>query len=96
MSRSMTTTHAPDLLTLANDSTFENMSVVCRLEESHDAIIRPVAELPNAKELRKSLGEGLAGFLAKAGWKPHSRSPRTVTTQMEMGNERADHPRRLP
>ena len=62
----VTTTHAPDLLTLANDSTFENMSVVCRLEESHDAIIRPVAELPNAKELRKSQG-GL-GRLLSEGW----------------------------
>ena len=62
----VTTTHAPDLLTLANDSTFENMSVVCRLEESHDAIIRPVAELPNAKELRISRG-GL-GRLLSEGW----------------------------
>ncbi len=39
----VTTTHAPDLLTFVNDSTFENMSVVCRLEDSEDAIIRPVA-----------------------------------------------------
>ena len=62
----MTTTHAPDLLTFANDSTFENMSVVCRLEDSHDAIIRPVAELPNAKKLRKS-GRGLGGLLTE-GW----------------------------
>ena len=62
----VTTTHAPDLLTFANDSTFENMSVVCRLEDSHDAIIRPVAELPNAKELRKTQG-GL-GRLLSEGW----------------------------
>ena len=62
----VTTTHAPDLLTFANDSTFENMSVVCRLEESHDAIIRPVSELPNAKELRTSQG-GL-GRLLSEGW----------------------------
>ena len=62
----MTTTHAPDLLTFANDSTFENMSVVCRLEDSHDAIIRPVAELPDAKKLRKS-GGGLGGLLTE-GW----------------------------
>ena len=62
----MTTTHAPDLLTFANDSTFENMSVVCRLEDSHDAIIRPVAELPDAKKLRKS-GRGLGGLLTE-GW----------------------------
>ena len=62
----MTTTHAPDLLTFANDSTFENMSVVCRLEDSHDAIIRPVDELPDAKKLRKS-GRGLGGLLTE-GW----------------------------
>ena len=62
----MTTTHAPELLTFANDSTFENMSVVCRLEDSHDAIIRPVAELPDAKKLRKS-GRGLGGLLTE-GW----------------------------
>ena len=62
----MTTTHAPDLLTFVSDSTFENMSVVCRLEDSHDAIIRPVAELPNTRELRTS-GRGLGGLLAE-GW----------------------------
>ena len=62
----MTTTHASDLLTFVNDSTFENMSVVCRREDSHDAIIRPVAELPDAKKLRKS-GRGLGGLLTE-GW----------------------------
>ena len=62
----MTTTHAPDLLTFANDSTFENMSVVCRLDDSHDAIIRPIAELPDARKLRKS-GRGLGGLLTE-GW----------------------------
>ena len=62
----VTTTHAPDLLTFANDSTFENMSVVCRLEDSRDAIIRPVAGLPNAKELRTSQG-GLGRLLGE-GW----------------------------
>ena len=61
----ITTTHSPDLLTFVNDSTFENMSVVCRLEDSHDAIIRRVADLPNAKELRKSQG---LGKLLTEGW----------------------------
>ena len=61
----ITTTHAPDLLTFVNDSTFENMSVVCRLEDSSDAIIRRVAELPNARELRKSQG---LGRLLTEGW----------------------------
>ena len=62
----LTTTHSPDLLTFVSDSTFKNMSVVCRLEDSHDAIIRPVADLPNAGELRTS-GRGLGGLLAE-GW----------------------------
>ena len=62
----ITTTHAPDLLTFVSDKTFENMSVVCRLEDSNDAIIRPVAELPNARESRTS-GRGLGGLLAE-GW----------------------------
>ena len=62
----MTTTHSPDLLTYVNDSTFEHLSVVCRLEDSHDAIIRAVAELPNARKLRTS-GRGLGGLLTE-GW----------------------------
>lgn len=62
----LTTTHSPDLLTFVSDSTFKNMSVVCRLEDSHDAIIRPVADLPKAGELRTS-GRGLGGLLAE-GW----------------------------
>ncbi len=62
----ITTTHAPHLLTLVNDTTFEDMSIVCRLEDSDDAIIRRVAELPNARQLRKS-GSGLGGLLME-GW----------------------------
>ena len=62
----VTTTHSPDLLTFVHDSTFEHLSVVGRLEDSHDAIIRPVAELPNAKKLRTSKG-GLGRLLAE-GW----------------------------
>ncbi|MYB59695.1 MAG: AAA family ATPase [Gemmatimonadetes bacterium] len=61
----ITTTHAPTLLTVMNDQTFENTSVVCRLEDSSDAIIRPVAELPNVRELRQ--GQGL-GRLHESGW----------------------------
>lgn len=61
----ITTTHSPNLLTFVNDSTFENMSVVCRLEDSHDAIIRRVADLPNARELRTSQG---LGKLLTEGW----------------------------
>ena len=61
----ITTTHSPDLLTVMNDETFKNTSVVCRLEDADDAIIRPVAELPRAGELRKS--QGLNNLLS-GGW----------------------------
>ena len=54
----VTTTHSPDLLTFVNDSTFEHLSVIGRLEDSQDAIVRPVAGLPNARKLRKSQGLG--------------------------------------
>ena len=61
----ITTTHSPDLLSVVNEKTFENISVICRLEDTNDAIIRPVADLPNAKELRKSQG---LGRLLTSGW----------------------------
>ena len=61
----VTTTHSPDLLNYVNAKTFENTSVVCRLEDSDDAIIRPVDSLPNARELR--LTQGL-GRLHTGGW----------------------------
>ena len=61
----VTTTHSPDLLSMVSDKTFENTSVVCRLEDTNDAIIRPVSGLRNAKELRKSQG---LGRLLAGGW----------------------------
>ena len=61
----ITTTHSPDLLTMVNDETFNNTSVVCRLEDADDAIIRPIAELPRAGELRRSQG---LGNLLCGGW----------------------------
>ena len=61
----ITTTHSPDLLSTVNEKTFENTSVVCRLEDTDDAIIRPVADLSNARELRKSQG---LGRLLAGGW----------------------------
>ena len=54
----ITTTHSPEMLNFINDTTFEYTSVTFRAEKSADAIIRPVAELPNARELRKSQGLG--------------------------------------
>ena len=59
------TTHAPTLLTVMNDDTFENSSVVYRLEDKADAIIRPLATLPNVRELRQD--QGLAR-LHESGW----------------------------
>ena len=59
------TSHSPQLLSMISDTTFENTSVVCRLEDSEDAIIRPVSALPNAKELRESQG---LGRLLAGGW----------------------------
>ena len=61
----ITTSHSPDMLNFAGDTTFENISVVCRLEDSHDAIVRPVAGLPNARKLRKTQG---LGRLLAGGW----------------------------
>ena len=61
----VTTTHSPGLLTPVNDSTFNHTSLVCRPEDAADAIIRPVADLPDAGELRKSQG---LGRLLAGGW----------------------------
>ena len=59
------TTHSPELLVMANARTFENTSVVCRLPDTHDAIIRPLREIPNAMKLRTSPG---MGQLLTEGW----------------------------
>ena len=61
----VTTTHSPGLLTFVNDSTFRNTSVIGRLEDTAESIIRPVAGLPNAEELRKTQG---LGRLLTGGW----------------------------
>ena len=52
----VTTTLSPDLLARVGDDTFKHTSVVCRNPDAADAIIRPVAELPNAEKLRRSQG----------------------------------------
>ncbi len=61
----VTTTHSPGLLTSMNDGTFKHTSLVCRPEAASDAIIRPVAGLPDAGELRTSQG---LGRLLMGGW----------------------------
>ena len=59
------TTHSPGLLELVSDTTFEDISAIYRDENSANAIIRPVAELPEARRLRRSQG---LGRLHMAGW----------------------------
>ena len=61
----VTTTHSPDLLELVGDRTFEHTSVVCRLPDTDDAVVRPLADLPKAGTLRKSQG---LGRLHRSNW----------------------------
>ena len=50
---------------MIGDDTFNNTSVVCRLPNTDDAVIRPVCELPDSEELRHSQG---LGRLHASGW----------------------------
>lgn len=52
------TTHSPQLLSLVSESSFESAAVVCRMEDTNEAIIRRIADIPNAKKLRKTQGLG--------------------------------------
>ena len=61
----VTTTHSPDLLSIVGDKTFGNTSVVCRREQTDDAVIRRVNELPNAGKIRRTQG---LGRLHASGW----------------------------
>ena len=61
----VTTTHSPDLLSIVGDKTFSNTSVVCRREQTDDAVIRRVNELPKANEIRRKQG---LGRLHASGW----------------------------
>lgn len=61
----ISTTHSPELLSMASNSSFLSTSIVCRHSDTGRAVIRPVAELPKAKELRKSQG---LGVLHASGW----------------------------
>ena len=61
----ITTTHNPALLAWMNDSTFEHTSVVYRDEYWTDSVIRPIADLYNLRELRKSKG---IEWLLTSGW----------------------------
>lgn len=61
----VTTTHSPDLLSVISDETFGHTSLVCRRPETDAAVIRPVAQLADAEELRRSQG---LGRLHTSGW----------------------------
>ena len=61
----VTTSHSPDLLSIVGKKTFDHMSVVCRLEDTSDAIIRSVSQIPDAAKLRKAQG---LGRLHASGW----------------------------
>ena len=61
----VTTTHSPALLAWMSDQTFENTSVVYRDQYWADSVIRPIADLYNLRELRKST---TLGELVTEGW----------------------------
>ena len=61
----ITTTHSPALLSWIRDQTFEHTSVVYRDEYSADSVVRPVPDLYNLRELRKSHA---FGELHTEGW----------------------------
>ena len=61
----ITTTHSSEMLNLINDKTFEHTSVVCRLKDSDNSIMRVVDSLPNARKLRKTQD---LGRLHASGW----------------------------
>ena len=61
----ITTTHSPELHSMMSHRTFEDSSVVCRLPDTSDAVIRPLSAIPNAPELRKMQG---LGRLLTGGW----------------------------
>lgn len=61
----VTTTHSSGLLAMLNDKTFQNTAVVCRQPNTDDAVVRQVADLPKASELRKNQG---LDRLHASGW----------------------------
>ena len=78
------TTHSPDVLNLIDDTTFEHAVVVYRDEHAADAVIRRVAELPNARDLRKSQG---LGRLHTSGWMEDILAFSEADDEVEKGGE---------
>ena len=64
----ITTTHSLAVLDWFSDSTFEHTSLVYRNEYWSDSVIRPLMQLPNIDELRKSQG---LGRLFTSNWMDH-------------------------
>ena len=50
---------------MVGGSTFRSTSVICRRPDTEDAVVRPVADSPNAGRLRESRG---LGRLHTSGW----------------------------
>lgn len=78
------TTHSPDVLNLISDTTFKSAVVVYRDEDSTNAVIRRVAELPKARELRKSQG---LGRLHAGGWMENILSFEQADSEDQKGAE---------
>ena len=52
----VTTTHSSAMLARVDDAAFKDIAVVCRRSDMPGAVIRRLADLPNAHELRNSQG----------------------------------------
>ena len=61
----VTTTHSPAILAKVDGDTFEDIAVVCRRSDASSAVIRRLADLPDAHELRDSQG---MDRLHTSGW----------------------------
>ena len=61
----VTTTHSPAMLAKVDDDTFKDIAVVCRRSDTSSAVIRQLADLPDAHELRVSQG---MDRLHASGW----------------------------
>ena len=61
----VTTTHSPDVLSMINDAAFQNASTLFRSPHADHAIIRRIADLPDASRLRQ---EQDLGRLHASGW----------------------------
>ena len=63
--QAVATTHSSALLTSISDRSFDYASVVCRLEDRDDAIVRPLKDISNSGELRRTQG---LGRLLEGAW----------------------------